>query len=183
MEIDAKNAVKLLSPRLFALITTTSEDSSTNASPYSWVFPFSFSPPMLMIGTSKGKHTQENAEREGEFVVNLVSEDFGQKACDLEALHGENQLDWVGLEEIDSKKVKVKGVKEARIRLECKLIETIEPKKGDHVFLVGEIVSAECSEMSEAFPDLDKLNLLMHVSGPEFRKIGEKVALERKKAE
>ncbi len=182
MNVEPLGAVRLISPRVVALVSTTNEDESTNASPYSWVFPFSFSPPLVAVGVGKGgKNTQVNAEREKEFVINLVSEEFGQKACNLESAKGSNQLKEAGLNEIDSQKVKVKGIKESKVRIECKLVETVDVSKGDHVFLVGEIVAAECAAMKEGKPDLDSLNLLMHASGGEFRKVGERVLLERKR--
>lgn len=182
MNVEPLNAVRLISPRVVALVSTKNKDSSTNASPYSWVFPFSFDPPMVAVGVGKGgKNTQKNAEREHEFVVNLVSSDLGQKACDLEREKGSKQLENAGLNEISSREVKTAGIREAKVRIECRLVETVDVEKADHVLLVGEIVAAECDAMLGNSPDLDKLDLLMHVSGPEFRKVGEKVELERRK--
>lgn len=181
MIVEPANSARLISPRIFAVITTQNSDDSTNASPYSWVFPFSYNPPLIGIGVGKGgKNTQKNAEKAGEFVVNLVSEDWGQEACDLEKNHGKNQLGEVGLSEAESRVVKVKGVNEAKTRFECRLVKTMEvTDKGDHVFLIGEIVAAECGEMNGNAVDLEKLAPLMHASGAEFRKVGGKILLER----
>ncbi|MCX8158124.1 MAG: flavin reductase family protein [Candidatus Diapherotrites archaeon] len=182
VNVEPEEAIRLISPRVIALITTTNPDGSTNASPYSWVFPFSFEPPMLTVGVGKGgKNTQKNAEREKEFVVNLVSKDFGQKACDLEWITGKDQLKKVGLSEIDSKKVKTKSIKESKVRIECEYLTTVDVKESDHVLVVGKIVAAECLAMKGKVPDFDKLDLLTHVAGDEFREVGKKVLFKRKR--
>jgi len=183
MNIEPQKARTLLSPRICALISTMNEDDSVNASPYSWVFPFSFSPPMAMIGIGgRGvKRTQKNAEREKEFVINFISKNFGQKAIKLEAIHGANQLEEVGLNSIDSKEVKTKGIAESKIRIECKLVKTLDVPESDHVFIIGEIVSAFAEKMDGNFPDLDAMEILQYVGGKEFRTSGEKVILERNK--
>ena len=183
MDIQPEKARTLLSPRIVALISTRNEDGSVNASPYSWVFPFSFSPPMAMIGIGgRGvKRTQKNAEREKEFVINFISKDFGQNACDLESKHGANQLEEVGLNAIDSKEVKTKGIAESKIRIECKLVKTLDVPESDHVFIIGEIVSAYSEKMNENLPDLEAMEILQHVGGSQFRACGEKVILERNK--
>ncbi len=182
MNVDKFKAIRLISPRLTGLISTTNEDGSANASPYSWVFPFSFMPPLIAVGVGKGgKHTQKNAEREKEFVINLVHKEIGQRACNLEKRHGPKQLEEVGLTACDSKEIKTKGIAESKARIECRYIRTIDVPEGDHVFVVGEIVAAECEAMENSLVDHDKLGILTHVSGPEFREVGRKVLLERGK--
>ena len=183
MNIEPEKARTLLSPRIVALISTMNEDDSVNASPYSWVFPFSYSPPMAMIGVGgRGvKRTQKNAEREKEFVINFISKDFGQKAINLEAIHGANQLEEVGLNAIDSKSIKTKGIAESKIRIECKLVKTLDVPESDHIFLVGEIVGAFAEKMDGDLPNLDAMEILQHVGGNQFRTSGEKVLLERNK--
>jgi len=183
MNIEPENARTLLSPRICALISTTNEDGTVNASPYSWVFPFSFKPPMAMVGVGgRGvKRTQKNAEREKEFVINFISKEFAQKAIKLESVHGANQLQEIGLNAIDSKGIKTKGIAEAKIRIECKLVKTLDVPESDHIFLVGKIITAYAEKMNGDFPDLEAMEILQHVGGTEFRKIGEKVILERNK--
>ena len=183
MNIEPEKARTLLSPRICALISTTNEDGSVNASPYSWVFPFSCTPLLVAIGvgSAKVKNTQRNAEREKEFVINFISKEFGQKAINLESKHGPNQLEEVGLNFIESKVVKTKGIKESKVRIECKLSETLKVKDGDHVFLVGKVVSAFAEKMNEDFPDLEAMEIIQHVGGTEFRKIGEKILIQRNK--
>jgi flavin reductase (DIM6/NTAB) family NADH-FMN oxidoreductase RutF len=182
MKVKAEEAVRLVSPRLLGLITTTSEDGSINASPYSWIFPLSFSPPMMMVGVGKGgKRTQENAEREGEFVINLVSRDFGDRACRLEGLKGSRQLEEAGLTAAEPQKVKTKGIRESGARIECRHVETVDVEKADHVLLAGEVVAGYCRFLKGGVPDLDRLGLIMHVSGSEFRKVGGKVTIKRVK--
>ena len=184
MDVEPSKAFKLLSPRLVAVITTLDEKGIVNAAPYSWVFPFGFDPSLVAVGSSKGKHTFDNALERGEFVVNLVSKDFAQKAVSLEKKHeiGENTLEKAGLNPVPSKAVKVPGIKESKVRIECVFEEVVKPKASDHDFVVGRVVAGFCEKLSEnGAPDFDSLEILTHVSGPELREIGKAFFVERKK--
>jgi len=172
MEVDLSRAVRLISPRVTALITTIDKNGKVNAAPYSWIIPVSFQPPMicLMIG-GKHKNTYKNIAETGEFVVNIVSEDFAQEAVDCEKTHN---LESVGLNPIPSKIVKPPRVKQSRAVLECKLKQFFEPEGSDHIIVVGEVVAAE------SVGNLDNIRPLLHDSGEKFRTIGKEVQLKRR---
>ena len=177
VEISLSNSVKVLSPRLTVLLNTLDEKGELNSSPYSWVFPLSFNPPLIGVGIG-GKHKLSylNSKRTGEFVVNVVSESFGQQAVNCEARHQAGDKLWEknGLKLEKSKTVKVPRIKEAKVVLECKVSKFLE-YGGSHVILVGEVVYAEAKEEG-----LDKINPLLHDSGEKFRIIGKEIILKRK---
>ena len=177
VEIPLSKSVKVISPRLTVLVNTLDEKGELNSSPYSWIFPLSFNPPLIGAGIG-GKHklTYVNSKRTGEFVVCVVSEEFGQQAINCEASHrpGDKLLEKNGLHLMKSKTVNVPRIKEARAILECKVSRFLE-YEGDHLILVGEVVYAEGEE------GLDKINPLLHDSGKKFRTIGKEVMLKRKK--
>ena len=50
IEIPISKSVKLISPRLTVLINTVDEEGELNSSPYSWIFPLSFNPPLIGVG-------------------------------------------------------------------------------------------------------------------------------------
>ena len=62
--IPLSKATSIISPRLTVLVNTTDENSELNSSPYSWVFPLSFSPPLIGVGIGggKSKHSYLNAK-------------------------------------------------------------------------------------------------------------------------
>lgn len=178
MKVPLNNAVRLISPRVTALITTVDRQGRVNAAPYSWIYPVSYAPPLVGVGVGgKHKHTYINAKETGEFVINIVSEDFGQQAVNCEEQHepGEDLLKKHRLGTMPSEKIKPPRIRESKAVLECKLKEIIEIEGSDHVLLIGEVVSAESSG------DLDEIKPLLHDSGKKFRLVGEEITLERRK--
>jgi flavin reductase (DIM6/NTAB) family NADH-FMN oxidoreductase RutF len=178
IEISLSESVKLISPRLTVLVNTLDEKGGLNSSPYSWIYPLSFDPPLIGVGIG-GKHklSYVNSKRTGEFVVCVVSVDFGEQAVSCEETHEPGDKLWEkhGLHTQESEKVKVPRIRESRAVLECKVTQFLE-YDGDHVILVGKVVYAEALE-----GDLDEINPLLHDSGVEFRKVGNKIILKRKK--
>ena len=178
IEIPLKKSTSIISPRLTVLINTTDEKGEVTSSPYSWIFPLSFNPPLVGVGIGgKRKLSYVNSKRTGEFVVCIVSTDFGQKAVNCEEFHipGDKLWEKQGLTLEKSRKVKVPRIKEARAILECKVSRFLE-YDGDHVILVGEIVHAEAEDGG-----LDQISPLLHDSGEKFRTIGKEIILRRRK--
>ena len=176
ISIPLSNSVKLISPRLTVLINTVDEEGELNSSPYSWIFPLSFNPPLIGVGIgSKHKLSYVNSKKTGEFVVCVVSEDFGQQAVSCEKSHKPGDKLWKkhGLHLKKSKEVKVPRIKEAKAVLECKVTRFLE-YDGDHIILVGKVVYAEAEEGG-----LDEINPLLHDSGKKFRNVGKEIILKR----
>lgn len=176
-EIPLSKSTKLISPRLTVLVNTLDAKNKLNSSPYSWIFPLSFNPPLIGVGIGgKQKLSYINSKNTGEFVICVVSTDFGQQAVSCEESHKPGDKLWQksGLHKQKSKKVKVPRIKEAKAVLECKVTQFLE-YEGDHVILVGKVVHAE------AQGNLEEIKPLLHDSGEKFRKIGEEITLKRKK--
>jgi flavin reductase (DIM6/NTAB) family NADH-FMN oxidoreductase RutF len=178
IEIPLPKSVSLISPRLTVLINTVDEEGELNSSPYSWIFPLSFSPPLIGVSVG-GKHKLSyiNSKRTGEFVVCVVSVNFAQQAVNCEESHKPGDKLWEkhGLHIEKSGKVGVPRIKEAKAVLECRVNRFLE-YDGDHVVLVGEVVHAEAEEGG-----LDEIYPLLHDSGEKFRSIGEEIILKRRK--
>ncbi len=177
IEIPLSKSVRLISPRLTVLINTVDEEGELNSSPYSWIFPLSFNPPLIGVGIG-GKHklSYVNSKRTGEFVVCVVSVNFSQQAINCEESHkpGDKLWEKQSLEIEKSVNVSVPRIKEALAVLECKVTRFLE-YDGDHVILVGEVVHAEAED------GLDEINPLLHDSGEKFRNIGKEIILKRNK--
>jgi len=177
INIPLSKSVRLISPRLTVLINTLDEEGKLNSSPYSWIFPLSFNPPLIGVGIgSKQKFSYINSKRTGEFVVCIVSEEFGQQAVNCEKSHKPGDKLWKkhGLHLKNSEKVNVPRIKEAKAVLECKVTQFLE-YDGDHVILVGEVVYAKAKKGG-----LDEIKPLLHDSGEKFRKIGKETILKRR---
>jgi len=173
--------VKLLSPRVSTLIISMDSEKKINAAPYSFVYPFSFEPPLIGLGVGKHKMTFKNIEETKEFTVNIISENFAQKAVNCEEkIEFDKRLEKNELHTEKSEKISVPRLKEAKAVLECVLSEVIDLKEADHRIIVGKVVGVKVLE-KDGVMDLDSMNYLMHETGGVFRKIGEKVLLEREK--
>ncbi len=178
IEVSLSESVKLISPRLTVLINTMDEEGELNSSPYSWIFPLSFNPPLIGVGIGgKKKFSYVNSKKTGEFVVCVVSEDFGHEAISCEKRHKPGDKLWEkhGLHIKKSVKVKVPRIKEAKAVLECKVTQFLE-YHGDHIILVGKVIHAESEKGG-----LDEISPLLHDSGEKFRKVGKEIILERNK--
>ncbi|MEM2896557.1 MAG: flavin reductase family protein [Halobacteria archaeon] len=176
IKIPLSEAIWLISPRLTALVNTLDEKGELNSSPYSFVYPLSIDPPLIGVGIG-GKHklTYINSKRTHEFVVCVVSEDFGQQAVNCEKSHKPGDKLWAkyGLHAEKSKRVNVPRIKEARAVLECKVDRFVE-LRGDHIILVGEVLYAEAKKGG-----LDSINPLLHDLDEKFRSIGREIILKR----
>jgi flavin reductase (DIM6/NTAB) family NADH-FMN oxidoreductase RutF len=175
-KVPLTSAIRLITPRLTVLITTLDKGGTVNVAPYSWVAPVSFNPPLIYLGIgNKRKHTYINAKATGEFVVNVVSEDFGKQAVDCAESHelGEDLLAKHGLHSAPSKNIKTPRVKESKAVLECTVKDIIEIPDSDHVLVIGEVVKAESIDR------IENIKPLMHDSGESFRGLGKEIIIER----
>ena len=178
MEVPLEKATRLISPRTTALVTNFSKEGKPNAAPFSWVGCVSFVPPMIQVGVMRGnKRTLTNIRETGKFGVNIVSDDWGQKAVDCES-KSEDKLEKAGITVNESGKVP-----EAKSFLQCRLTEIIDPKGADHLLIIGEVIKAECEFWDEKNnrADTDKIKPLMHGSGTSFIKTGKNIELNRGK--
>ena len=178
IEIPLSTAVRVISPRVTALITTLHEDGIVNAAPYSYVHPLSTK--QRLVGVAIGntrKHTYINAKRTGEFVISIVSEDFAQQAVNCEEPHepSENLLEKHGLHTSPSKTVKAPRVREARAVLECGTRQFIELGE-DQQLMVGEVLCAE-AEGDDGEVDVGRMKPLLHQTGDKYWCIGRPIIL------
>ena len=143
-------------PRPIAFVTTTNEDGSTNAAPFSFFTGVSAKPFIVafcpLIRTSNGelKDTVKNIMRTKEFVINFTTEDNADlvNMASAELPYGEDELKYAGLTPIDSTDIDVKRVKESPIHFECRLRDLISygDKPGAGTLITGEVVRVHIDE-------------------------------------
>lgn len=119
-------------PRPVAFVTSVSEEGVLNGAPFSYFNIVSSNPPMISLSIQRSEGSQKDTARNilnsKEFVVHIVDEQNVEKinttAASLPPNQSEVQL--AELTPVESVKVSVPGVKEAKVRMECVLEYSLE---------------------------------------------------------
>lgn len=177
-------------PRPIAFVTTISKDGAINGAPFSYFNIVSSNPPMISLSiqrpSGRQKDTARNIMESKEFVVHIVDEQnvgkINKTAANLPPEESEILL--ADLTPVESVKVSVPGIKEAKIRLECSLEHSIELGGTDTPgcdFIVGKVVQFHIAE--EIFEngriDPSGLAAVSRLAGNSYAKIGEIFEIER----
>lgn len=181
---DYTNVYKLLIgsvvPRPIAFVSTLSPEGVFNAAPFSFFTVASANPPALVFCVSRRltpdprKDTLRNITTAREFVVNVVSEEFGPKMnlCAGEYPPEVDEFEVSGLTPIPSDLVKAPRVAESHINMECRLLYTIEmsglPNGGNLV--LGEVVRIHIDDalVRNFRIDADKLRAIGRMAGNSY---------------
>ena len=158
---------RMIFPRLTVLVTTCSRDGKPNVAAFSFFMPVSFDPKYVAFSVAPKRYTFKNLEETGEFVVNVPSEDMLKEIwiCGTESGKSVDKFKLAKLETAESKKIRPPRIKRCPIQLECK-VESME-EFGDHYLVVGRVLEEHIEKLS--------FNPILHYSGREFYRVGEKV--------
>ena len=182
-------------PRPIAFVSTVSLDGIFNAAPFSFFNAVCSDPPVLCFAVSRPssrgsngkKDTLANIEATGEFVVNIVSEDFATQmnltAGDYPAEVDEFSL--TGLTPVKSEVVKPPRVGQSRVNFECKLTQNIvvsERPNGSNLIL-GEAVCIHVDEevLDGSRIDPHRLRAVGRMGGISYVRTGDRFELIRPK--
>ena len=193
---DPFDVYRLLSgaviPRPIAFVSTLSAEGVRNLAPFSFFTVISANPPVICFcpmirgGDRPKKDTLVNIEATGEFVVNIVSEDF---ASQMNTTAGEyppdvDEFQLSGLTPIPSDIVKVPRVKESRVNMECKLHQLIpvSDKFLGGTIVLGEVVrfhvlDSMVNDILEV--DADQLNAIGRMGGPVYSRTKDRFEMIR----
>jgi flavin reductase (DIM6/NTAB) family NADH-FMN oxidoreductase RutF len=178
-------------PRPVALVTTLSNTGAVNAAPFSYFNIVTADPPMISISVQRKqgmpKDTARNAMETGEFVVHIADESYvrqmNQTAANLSP--NESEVAFAGLTTVPSSKVRVPGIAEAKVRMECRLEHTV-PLGGtadspSTDLLIGRVVQFHLDESvyDEGHVLPQALQPVSRLAGSNYAKLGEIFALER----
>jgi flavin reductase (DIM6/NTAB) family NADH-FMN oxidoreductase RutF len=144
-----KVMVGAIVPRPIAFVSTVSPEGIYNLAPFSFFTAASVNPPVVCFcplrnGQGRPKDTLNNIERMGDFVVNIVSEEFVEQmnmtSAELPPEVDEFQLS--GLTPVPGDLVKAPRVKESHVSMECRLFRIFEisTKPSGGSIVTGEIV-------------------------------------------
>lgn len=140
-----KLLTNLVVPRPIAWVTSQNESGIINLAPFSFFNAVGSDPLYVIISighndAGESKDTAKNILANGEFVVNLVSEDLFDamniSAADFPS--GQSELLAAHLHSSPSVHIKVPRVAEAQASLECKLFST--QALGSNTLFIGEVV-------------------------------------------
>jgi flavin reductase (DIM6/NTAB) family NADH-FMN oxidoreductase RutF len=198
-ELTAQDNYKLLAgsvlPRPIAFVSTMDEQGVLNLAPYSFFTVASANPPIVCFcpsvrepkdGLGALKDTLANIRATGEFVVNIVSEDFveqmNQTAAQVPPWVDEFVL--AGLTSLASEVVLPPRVAESRVQMECRLVQIVEASKlpmGGSIVL-GEVVRFHVAGevlAGEMRIDPDKLRAVGRMAGSAYVRTTDRFDLER----
>ena len=178
-------------PRPIAFVTTQSDSGVVNGAPFSYFNIVSSNPPMVSLAiqrpTGELKDTARNIYGNGEFVVHIVDGENVAKINDTAASlpPSESEVEAAALTLVPSSEITVPGVKETKVRMECKLVQAIPlggEGPGSDLF-IGEIVHFHIDEAIYENGRIDRrgLNAVSRLAGANYAAIGAIFEIERPK--
>ncbi|MGG1678565.1 flavin reductase family protein [Neobacillus sp. NRS-1170] len=179
-------------PRPIAFVTTISKDGVLNGAPFSYFNIVSSNPPMISLSIQRSsgrqKDTARNIMESKEFVVHIVDdhnvEKINKTAANLPP--DESEIELANLTPIESAKISVPGVKEAKIRMECSMEHSFELGGSDTPgcdFIIGKVVQfhVESDIYENGRINPRGLGAVSRLAGNNYAKIGEIFEIERPK--
>lgn len=171
---DSARAYPLLAacvaPRPVALVTSRDAQGRLNAAPFSFFNLMGSQPPILAINVADledgaPKHTRANIMATRQFVVNLVHRGIADamNICAIDFPAEANEVAEAGFHTIDSEKIDVPRIAEARVQIECELADIVHV--GDNHIVLGSIVFLH---IADEFMDRQR----MRVNTPDLELIG-----------
>ena len=179
-------------PRPIAFVTTLSEDDVLNGAPYSYFNIVSANPPMVSISVQRfegrQKDTARNIMKNKEFVVHIVDEQNVDKVNKTAANlpPSQSEIELAELTPVESEKISVPGVKEAKIRMECVLEHSIELgglESSGCDLIIGRVVQFHIENDLYENGRIDPRGLaaVSRLAGASYAKVGEIFDIKRPK--
>ena len=164
-------------PRPIAFVSTISPEGVLNLAPFSFFNAICGEPPIVCFSPAfrtPSKDTLANVRATGEFVVNIVSEEFAEhmNICSGEYPAEVDEFQISGLTPVPSDLVRPPRVRESHVHMECKLMQIIEvstrPLGGNLV--IGEVLRFHVDDaiIHNYHIDADKLRAIGRMGGPEY---------------
>jgi len=193
---EPRNLYKLMVgaivPRPIAFVSTISTEGILNLAPFSYFTAVGANPPAVCFCPSirrdgSKKDTLRNIEATGEFVVNVVSEEFAAQmnACSAEFPPEVDEFAASGLTPIPSDLVKPPRVGESHIHMECRLLQVVHvsPKPLGGSLVIGEVLRFHVDDaiIADYVIDSGKLRPIGRMGGSTYTRPTDRFDLERPK--
>ena len=148
-----------------------------NFMPIAWISIVEHKPPMISISAHQSHYTNIGINENQTFSVNIPSVDMVE-ITDYCGLKSGKELDKSDLFKVFYGDLKTAPmIQECPLNLECKVIQTIDIKRGHDIF-IGEIVGAYAEDkiMKGSIPDINKLQpLIFSMNDNNYWKLGEHI--------
>jgi len=175
--------VQAVVPRPIGWVSTLAEDGIANLAPFSFFNAICGNPPHLLWcaarrgRSSATKDSFANVVQSGEFVVNIVTYELGEKmnltAADVDPAIDEFEV--AGLTKAPSMTVKPPRVAESPIHFECKLTQIVDvsTEPGGASVVIGRIqhLHVDDTVLTDGLIDIHKLDPLARLGGNSYARI------------
>ena len=175
-----------IAPRPICLASTIGNDGNINLSPFSFFNLFSSTPPVLIFSPARRtrdnttKHTWENVQEVAEVVVNIVDYEMVQQTslASCEYSRDINEFLKAGFTEEPATIVRPPMVKESKVKMECRVIETksLGNERGAGNLVICEVIRMHIADSildGHGKIDQRKLNHVARLGGDWYCKIDE----------
>ncbi len=166
----------MLYPLPAVMVSCGANDNEHNIITVSWTGIVCSVPLMCYISVRKERHSHAIIKKNGEFVINLTSEDlvYAMDWCGVKSGKNVDKFKEMGLHKEKAQKVQAPLIAEAPVSIECKVVEIKE--LGSHDMFLAEVVAINVDDKyidndGTKF-DLVKANLI-HYSGGSYFSQGE----------
>jgi len=188
-----KLMIGMIVPRPIAFVSTIDAAGIRNLAPFSYFTACSSNPPVVCFCTSVRtgprpyKDTLLNVEATGEFVVNIVSEEFAKQMnlCSADVPPEVDEFQLSGLTPLASDLVKPPRVSESKVQMECRLhqIVRVSDKPGGGILVLGEILRFHVLEsLLDGYKiDPDRLDAIGRMGGPTYSRTRDRFEMQRPK--
>jgi flavin reductase (DIM6/NTAB) family NADH-FMN oxidoreductase RutF len=188
-----KLMIGVIVPRPIAFVSTVDAVGIRNLAPFSYFTGCSTNPPVVCFcaavrsGPKPHKDTLENIRATGEFVVNIVSEEFAEQMnlCSADVPPEVDEFDFSGLTPLASDLVKPPRVAQSKVQMECRLrqILVVSEEPGGGSLVLGDVhrFHIEESILDGYKIDPDKLNAIGRMGGPTYARTRDRFEMQRPK--
>jgi flavin reductase (DIM6/NTAB) family NADH-FMN oxidoreductase RutF len=186
-----KLMIGMIVPRPIAFVSTLDEQGVRNLAPFSYFTACSSNPPVVCFcaavrsGPRPHKDTLRNIRATGEFVVNIVSEEFAAEmnATSAEVAPEVDEFELAGLTPLASDLVKPARVAESRVQMECRLrqVLVVSDEPGGGNLVLGDVLRFHVAEeVLDGYKiDPEKLKAIGRMGGPTFVRTHDRFDMKR----
>ncbi|MBK5195356.1 MAG: flavin reductase family protein [Proteiniphilum sp.] len=159
----------MIYPLPAAMISCGSTPEEQNIFTVSWIGTICSDPPMCYISVRPARHSYEIIKRNGEFVINLTTEDLARATdwCGVRSGKDHNKFQEMKLTPGKATIVNAPIIEESPICIECRVKEIIP--LGSHDMFISEVVNVKAEEQflhpETGRFDMQKARLLAYSHG------------------
>ena len=136
----------MLYPLPVVLVSCCDKEGKPNLITVAWAGTICSDPPMVSISVRTSRYSHHMIKETGEFVINLTTKELLRATDYCGVVSGKNvdKFKEMGLTPSSSEKVRVPGIMESPVNIECKVVEV--KSLGTHDMFIAEVVAVKADE-------------------------------------